>query len=95
MIFIKQKYICQHYEQQYKYINENQQTFITAFDIYNTIGNLIYGDEYIHIPNKTIEQNSIKSPLGTSLFNKINQKKRYANSKKYTDYSGLSISVCK
>ena len=83
------------YEQQYKYINENQQTFITAFDIYNTIGNLIYGDEYFHILNKTIEQNTIKSPLGTSLFNKINQNERYANSKKYTDYSGLSISVCK
>lgn len=82
-------------EQQYKYINENQQTFITAFDIYNTIGNLIYGDEYFYIPNKTIEQNTIKSPLGTSLFNKINPKERYANSKKYTDYSGICISVCK
>ena len=32
------------YEEQYKFIQENQQTFITAFDIYNTIGNIIYGD---------------------------------------------------
>ena len=83
------------YEHQYKYINENQQTFITAFDIYNTIGNLIYGDDYINIPNKTLEQNTIKSPLGISLFNKINQKERYANSNKYRDYSGICISVCK
>ena len=83
------------YENQYKYINQNQQTFITAFDIYNTIGHLIYGDEYIHIPNKTFEQNTIKSSLGISLFNKINQKERLANSKKYIDYSKLSTSICK
>ena len=83
------------YEEQYKYMNENQQTFITAFDIYNTIGNFIYGDEYFHIPNKTLENNTIKSPLGISLFYKINQKERYANSKKYRDYSRLPLSVCK
>ena len=28
------------YEKQNKYIQENQQTFITAFDIYNTSGNI-------------------------------------------------------
>ena len=34
------------YEEQYRFIQENQQTFITAFDIYNTIGNIIYEDNY-------------------------------------------------
>ena len=63
--------------------------------IINTIGNLIYGDEYINIPNKTLEQNIIKSPLGISLFGKINQKERNLNSNQYKDYSGLSISACK
>ena len=32
------------YNQQYFYIQENQQTFITAYDIYNTLCNIIYGD---------------------------------------------------
>ena len=31
--------IC--YATQYKYLNENQKTFITAFDIYSTILNLL------------------------------------------------------
>ena len=30
------------YEKQYKYIQENQQTFITPLDIYNTMGNILY-----------------------------------------------------
>ena len=42
------------YNKQYTYIHQNQQTFITAYDIYNTIGHLIYGDKYITINNKTI-----------------------------------------
>ena len=29
------------YETQYKYLNENQKTFITSFDIYSTILNLL------------------------------------------------------
>ena len=33
------------YNEQYIYLYENQQTFITAYDIYNTIGHLIYGDK--------------------------------------------------
>ena len=35
------------YEEQYKYMNDNQQIFITSLDIYNTIGNLAFGDNYI------------------------------------------------
>ena len=48
------------YEEQYKYLNKNQQTFITAFDIYNTIENIIYGDEYFYIVNKTLEKDTSK-----------------------------------
>ena len=59
------------YNEQYKYINENQQTFITGYDIYNTFINLIYGDKY--------ESKGPKSHNGNSLFNKINQKSRKPN----------------
>ena len=81
------------YEIQYKFIQENQQAFITAFDIYNTIGNLIYGDQYINISNKTLENDSFKSELGISLFNKINPKERFP--KKYLNYSSMIKYVCK
>ena len=80
------------YEKQYKYIYENQQTFITAFDIYNTIGNIVFGDKYINIPNKTLEMDSFKSSLGISLFNKIDSKERFPQ--KYLNYSSISESVC-
>ena len=57
------------YNEQYKYINENQQTFITGYDIYNTFINIIYGDKY--------ESNNVpKSHNGNSLFKRINQKSR-------------------
>ena len=64
------------YEEQYKYININQQSFITAYDIYNTIGNLIYGDKYNSIKNKAKYYDIPKSKFGKSLFNKIDQKIR-------------------
>jgi hypothetical protein len=64
------------YEDQYKYIHENQQTFISSYDIYNTIGNLIFGDKYIYIKNKTEEIDTTKSQYDKSLFDKINQKIR-------------------
>ena len=50
------------YEKQYKYIHQNQQTLITAYDIYNTIGHLIYGDKYRYIKNKTYIKDTPKSP---------------------------------
>ena len=59
------------YESQYKYLNENQQTFITGFDIYNTILYLIYGDKY-----GTKEVNDSISLHGKSLFTEIKQTKR-------------------
>ena len=69
------------YNQQYFNIYVNQQTLITAFDIYNTLGNIVYGNNYSKILNKTDDKDTAKSPFGKSLFEKINQKER--NPKKY------------
>jgi len=71
------------YNQQYLYIHKNQQTFITAYDIYNTINHLLYGDQYINIKNKTDKIDTPKSAFGQSLFSEIEQKKR--TSKKFKD----------
>ena len=81
------------YEEQYKYIHENQQNFITGFDIYNTLGNILYGDKYDNITNKTLEIDSFKSSFGISLFNRINAKDRFP--KKYDNYSLISLDICK
>ncbi len=77
------------YYQQYSNIHENQQTLITGYDIYNTIGNLIYGDNYTNIENKTISHDTPKSPFGQSLFDKINAKER--NPK---NFSGMEKKFC-
>ena len=69
------------YETQYYYLQQNQQTFITAFDIYNTVNHLLYGDNYKYILNLTDENPTPKSSLGTSLFEKIDQK--FRKSKNY------------
>lgn len=78
------------YEGQYKYLHENQQAFISSYDIYNTIGNLIFGDEYKFIKNKTEDNDTPKSQYGKSLFEKINQKIRtpqfYKNIGDMVDY---------
>ena len=81
------------YEEQYKYIHENQQTFISSYDIYNTIGNLIFGDEYINIKNKTEENDTTKSQYGKSLFDKINQKIR--TPKFYSKIGEMVDFICK
>ena len=65
------------YEEQYKYIYENQQTFITAYDLFNTFGNIIYGDKYklIKAKNKNF-YDTPKTRNGISLLMKINAKNR-------------------
>ena len=66
------------YEHQYQYMHKKQQKFITAFDFYNTLSNIIFGDKYKDIKNKTNKIETCKSPHGESLFNKIyNIKDRY------------------
>ena len=78
------------YNKQYFYIQKNQQTFITAYDIYNTIGNLIFGDNYSNIQNKESNHDTPKSPMGKSLFENINQKER-----KPKLYPFMDKGVCK
>ena len=77
------------YEELYFSIQENQQTFITAYDIYNTINHLLYGDRYKYIKNLTGENPTPKSSLGISLFDKIEQKSR--NPK---NYESMTRYVC-
>jgi len=78
------------YNKQYGYLHENQQSFITAYDIYNTIANIIYGDNYIYIKNKTDNIDTPKSSKGISLFNKIDSKIRSPNI-----YFRMTNQVCK
>ena len=73
------------YELQYNHLYENQQTFITGFDIYDTIIHLIYGSKY-----GTKATKGILSKKGKSLFTKIDQKKR--SPKKYQP---MTKKVCK
>ena len=80
------------YEEQYKYMHENQQTFISSYDIYNTIGNLIFGDEYKNINNKTEDKDTPKSQYGQSLFDKIDQKIR--NPKFYKSIGDMADFIC-
>ena len=79
------------YSKQYHNIYKNQQILITAYDIYNTFSNLLYGDKYQLIPNKTINQNSPKSQYGISLFNEINSTNRYPS--RYNNKLVLNICI--
>ena len=75
------------YNEQYQYIHENQQTFITAYDIYNTIIYLIYGEEYF---NK-YKYNTKDIPIlkrGKNLFKKINPNRSPYN------YKNMTYKVC-
>ena len=78
------------YNNQYSFISNNQQILITAYDIYNTIANLIYGDDYELILNKTDEKDTPKTSLGQSLFNYINSKNR-----KPKNYNEMVLNICK
>ena len=82
------------YEKQYKYMHENQQNFITAFDFYNTLSNIIFGDTYKYIRNKTPKKDTCKSPYGESLFNKINNEND-RHPKYFNKLSKMSLKVCK
>ena len=82
------------YKEQYKYILENQQTFITSYDIYNTICNLIFGDEYNNnFKNKTKDKDIPKSKYGKSLFERINQKIRVPKFYKHIGF--MAKYICK
>ena len=72
------------YERQYKYLNQNQQSFITGFDIYNTIIDIIYGDKY-----DSEEIIGAKSIYGKSLFEEIKQKGRSPK-----NYTSMDLYAC-
>ena len=76
------------YDDQYKYIHENQQILITSYDIFNTIGFLIYGEYYSKIENKTYLINTPKTKYGKSLFNEINPKRNPYN------YENMPKNIC-
>ena len=78
------------YNDQYYYIQKNQQTFITAYDFYNTVANILYGDNYTEINNKTDDFDTPKSPLGQSLFNYIDQSERSP-----MNYQSMDKNICK
>ena len=82
------------YEQQYEHVHKNQQNFITAFDIYNTLCNIIFGNKYNYIKNKSEKKDRCKSPFGESLFNNIkNNKDRHP--KYYSKISKMYLNACK
>ena len=77
------------YHEQYSYLQENQQIFITAYDIFNTINHLLYGDKYKYIANLTDEIPTPKSSLGISLFERIDGKSRKAK-----NYEFMNHKIC-
>ena len=81
------------YEEQFKNMYKNQQTFVTAYDIHNTISNLIFGDKYISIQNKTPKKNTPKTEHGSSLFDEIDPKTRLP--KKYSKIGNMVDYVCR
>ena len=68
---------------------KNQQTFVTAYDFYNTLGHLLYGDKYAEIKNKTDDHDTPKSPKGQSLFNYIDPMSRTPK-----DYENMDTKIC-
>ena len=78
------------FEEQYKYLQENQQTFFTSLDFYDTLLHIIYGDQYFTFKDKDADTNSIRAKLGKSLFTKIYQKSRSPKM-----YDGMYDTACK
>jgi hypothetical protein len=73
------------YNEQYKYIHLNQQILITGYDIYQ----LLFGELYDSIENKTNEKDTPKSQFGISLFNKIESKNRIPK-----NYERMEQNIC-
>ena len=87
MLYIDNKNLS--YTQQYKYLYENQQKFITAYDVYNTIGHLSYGKKYEQIKDKEkSSEDTPKSKYGKSIFTAIDSKRTPYN------YQAMETKVC-
>jgi len=77
------------YGEQYMHLHKNQQKLITAYDIYNTIGHLIYGEYYIKIKNKEESfKDTPKTKYGKSIFSRIDSKRTPY------DYTDMNINAC-
>ena len=82
------------YEEQYGNIYKNQQTFVTTYDIYHTLKDILYGEDD-SITQKNIEaKGEIFSPkkhyLGTSLFRYIDPSERFC-----ANYIDIGDCICK
>ena len=69
-------------------MKSNQQTFITAYDIYNTLIYLSSGEN-----KEEYERNRIS--FGGSLFIELNYQERYCQSSMYKSQLGKFICRCK
>jgi len=77
------------YDEQYKFLYQNQQKLITAYDIYNTIGHLIFWDSYKKIKNKeNSKADTPKTKFGTSIFDEIDSKRTPSI------YEGMRTNIC-
>lgn len=72
----------------YEKMKSNQQTFITPFDIYNTLIHLASGDNKEEYKNNSIN-------YGGSLFSKLNYKIRFCNSSKFKSIISNELCKCK
>lgn len=72
----------------YEIIKENQQIFITPYDIYDTLIHFAYGNDIIAYKNFSV-------PLGNSLLTKLNYKERYCDSIKFDSQINMEICNCK
>ena len=94
LLFILSDNKTMSYEEQYGNIYKNQQNFITTYDIYHTLKDILYRDDK-SISIKNINQkgekfNPKKHFLGTSLFRYIDPKDRICS-----NYIDISDCICK
>ena len=71
----------------YEIMKSNQQTFVTPFDIYNTLINLASGEN-----REEYKKNRVL--YGDSLFNELNYKKRYCESPIYEEIK-IPKNICR
>ena len=71
------------YIQQYANLIKNQQTFIYAYDIYNTLSSIIYGNENQNLKNKNKYFDTPKSKRGKNILGLIPRKR---NCKRLKDF---------
>ena len=71
------------YIQQFANLIKNQQTFIYAYDIYNTLSSIIYGNEYYHLKNKTKYFDTPKSKRGENILELIHPIRNCKNLKDF------------